>query len=357
MSVINRGFFDEAVQAAGEEINYLADINEDTVEESQYEIGLEGTMMHLYEAEEAWNKIQTYVAIEEFMGFKETGDTEYVLEEEKSEGFFTSVINWFKSMAGKVVATFKKFFAYMASKIKSDKAFIKKFKNTNIVVPEGLYVKGYEFSTDFNVQNVVGQCDTIINKVLIRTVRKASQQVPEAKAELDHFKSDYKAIVARMRGYAIHGRDVQLGSKEYSKELFKFFRTQQEKPTSIHIVKDSLPMYIKIVEDHATNVKAAKTSMDKIKEAINKTINQIKTDKKELDDNLEKSAKSVAFSYADAKIKLYKEKISILVQMNGALISALNQQNRQAKAIVYTVNGKQSKAVKENAIQTTLGNF
>ena len=54
MSVINRGFFDEAVETAGQEVNYLADINEDTVEESQYEIGLEGTMMHLYEAEEAW---------------------------------------------------------------------------------------------------------------------------------------------------------------------------------------------------------------------------------------------------------------------------------------------------------------
>ena len=160
-----------------------------------------------------------------------------------------------------------------------------------------------------------------------------------------------------MRGYAIHGRDVQLGSKEYSKELFKFFRHQQEKPTSIHILKDSLASYVKIVEDHAENVKDAKKSMEKIKEAINKVIAQIKADKKALGEGNDKKAKSVAFSYADAKIKLYKEKISILTQMNGALISALNQKNRQAKAIIYAVNARQTKAVGESAIQTTLGNF
>lgn len=359
MSVINRGFFDEAVQTAGEEINYLADINEDTVEESQYEIGLEGTMMHLYEAEEAWNKIQTYVAIEEFMGFKETGDTEYVLEGEKSESFFTSVINWFKSMAGKVVATFKKFVNYMASKIKSDKAFIKKFdgKIKNLVIPSGFTFKGYNYSIDSAI--VSKNSDKIKNYIMQKMPRSivsiTQRATEEAKKELDSYNSQKDSIKATIKGLGV-GNNKSMSEKEFGIELTKLFRSEQAVPSQISVTSSLLEEYFTYVSSHQDNVKEAKKSMEIIKGQINEAIKYVNKEKTDIK-KAEKSVKSIAMSYANAKISLYKEQISILSRVNGALISALNQRNRQAKSVIYAVNARQTKAVGESAVLTQLGNF
>lgn len=363
MSVINRGFFDEAVQAAGEEINYLADINEDTVEESQYEIGLEGTMMHLYEAEEAWNKIQTYVAIEEFMGFKETGDTEYVLEGEKSENFFTSVINWFRSMGAKIVATFKKFFNYMASKVKSDKGFVKKFGGQigNLVIPAGFRFKGYKFNIDSSkVQDAVDACDKFIDSKLPglgSTIASMNDtNLTSFKNKLDEYNSQ-KENYKDMLKAAVVGQSGSLSDKEFGIELTKIFRSGAAMPESLAPTKSLLEEYLKYVTDHSANVKKAKESMTKIKDTINKKIKLIEDDRKGFKKDEKSPSKAVAMSYAHAKISLCKDEITYITRLNGALISALHQQNRQAKSVIYAVNARQTKAVGESAIYTRLGNF
>lgn len=336
--------------------NYLVDINEDTVDESPYEPTLEGAMMHILEAEENWNAFQQAVALTELKGFTESGDVDYVLEAEQSEGFFTKAINWMRSMFGKVVQTFKKFVNYITSKVASDKHFIKKFEQSKLVVPSGFTFKGFRFNIDAVKIDARGNAiDTVIAKYF--PLQKGSlKQADNIIGTLEKYNSNKGACMDEMRAASI-GVPGQVSAKEAKLELKKMFRSGKTQPESISVSQNDLSSYIKIVKSHKESVDAAKTSMDKIKEQINKAIDNIKGWKSDIKNIEDKKAKSAAMSYINAHISALKSKATLLSMVNGALISALNQQNSQAKSLVYAVNAVQEKKKGDSKQEKTNESF
>ena len=336
--------------------DYLVDVNEDTVDESPYEPTLEGAMMHILEAEENWNAFQQAVALTELKGFTESGDVDYVLEAEQSEGFFTKAINWMRSMFEKVVQTFKKFVNYITSKVASDKHFIKKFENSKLVVPSGFTFKGFKFNTEALKINARG---TDIDKVIKKYFPLGKGSLKDADniiKALETYNSNKAACVDEMRAAAI-GVSGQVAAKEAKIELKKMFRSGKTQPESISLSSGDLSGYINKVKSHKDAVKKAKDAMDGIKKEVNKAIDDIKGWKSDAKSIEDKKAKSAAMSYINAHVSVLKTKATLLSMVNGALISALNQENSQAKAIIYAVNAVQEKKKGDSKQEKTNESF
>ena len=345
--MINNRNFEQFVETSVNE-NYLADINEDTVDESEYEVGIVGTMRHICENEETWNQIQQAIALTELKGFIETGDVEYVIEGVNFKEMFDKIIAWFRKAFATVIAAFKKFVAYITSKIKTDKGFIKKFGSSaaNLAIPKGFQFKGYVF-TNCDDANFISDADkrieSYINSVLGKTIDQAMSDPESTKAELDEYKSNYENILGIMRRKALMGGNNPIDKgKDYKISMVKLFRNNSQIPVMLDVTQEMLKESIQIVSDHSKNVKAAKESMNKIKDSINKIIGEIKKARNDIDKS-DKAAKSAGQSYANAKIKLNQQRTTILTKLNGELITALHQRNSQAKSLVYAVYATQGK--------------
>ena len=322
--------------------NYLADINEETVEESPYEPTFEGAMMHILEAEENWSKFQQATALTELKGFTESGDVEYVLEAEQSESFFTKAINWMRSMFAKVVQTFKKFVNYISGKVATDKHFNKKFENTKLTVPNGFTFKGFRFSTNaLNMDTRAKEIDKVIKEYfpLQQGNLKDADNIIKS---LEKYNSNKNACIDEMRAASIMGTG-QISAKEAKLELNKLFRSGKTQPEAISISSSDLTYYINKVKSHKDAVGAAKKSMDTIKTQVNAAIDDIKKWQSDVKTIQDKKAKSVAMSYINAHISALRTKATLLGVVNTALIGALNQENRQAKSVIYAVNAVQDK--------------
>lgn len=326
-------------------IDYLEDINEDTVEESQYEPTVEGAMMHIMEAEENWNKFQQAVALTELKGFKESGDVDFVLEAEQGESFFSKAIGWFKSMWGKIVQTYKKFVSYMMAKVSSDKQFIKKFEGAKINVPSGFKFKGYVYDFTFTLAEAGSKIDSVINQYFKLTSNDLNN-TEEVQKALQDFNSNKNTVFGKMRG-AVIGKDSATNS-EFRKELQKKFRGGKDKPEEFSVSNGDIPGYIKIVKSHADAVSKAKSAMDDMKKDINKAIGDINGWKAGVKKLSDKKAKSSAMSYINAHISVLKNKATMLSVANAELIGNLNTQNKQVKAVLYQIDSMSSKPKKKS---------
>jgi hypothetical protein len=329
--------------------DYVADITMDSVEESAYEPTMEGTLMHLLEAEENWNQIQEAIAFSELKGFMESGDPEYVLEAEQSEGMFTTVINWFKSMLAKIAAILKKFVNYMASKVASDKQFIKKFESIkgDLVIPSGFKFKGFNFSFNYDLATGNSKMTSIIDSTFNRA--PGNNSASEIKSVTDQIKSGKKSFSAKLRAAAL-GKSGNMEEKEFRTELKKMFRSNSATPTQISVSKSDIDKYFNCVSSHKDAVKMAKDNLKKFKDITNSSIDMVKTTKEHIKDTKDKKDRSAYMTYCNMKISAYKEKYTILSRVNGALIDALNQQNRQAKSVLYAINGRQKTKFDESTI-------
>ena len=86
-------------------------ISLESVQESPYELGMGGALMHVYENQLNWNAIMKSVGISEMKYYQNTGRDLFVNEAGAVAGFIEKVKAFFKKVIEKIKQIFKAFMA------------------------------------------------------------------------------------------------------------------------------------------------------------------------------------------------------------------------------------------------------
>lgn len=311
-----------------------ADLDLTNVQES-YEYGIERACAIVAESEMNYNKIMQAVGVAEATAVAETG-AEMVYEASDISGFFAKVKEFFQKLIEKIKSLFKKFFGMLDSWIKSDKDFVNKYKSDLVKADtRNFEFKGYTFTNlGFDIGAAgVKVMDTGVDKLKIN-LNSLDKSNPE---EVFRAYEDKEDVLEEARGAAI-GKGA-LSSSDFHKELFEYFRNGESEKETIDKIN------VTDLMSELVNAKTAKTQATKdynnvvkfFKELIKDTDNiekealKVATNKDTADDKKESESKIVRV--ASIASEMLKEASSIVTIVNGAKMTALKDNNRQAKAV------------------------
>lgn len=291
---------------------------------------MEASYIIAYEAESNYNSIMKAMGLNEISIYESTG-VEMVYEASSAAGFLGKVKEFFVNLLKKIEGLFKRFFALLDGFVKSDKDFVKKYERTiGTVNTSGFKYKGYKFN--LNAVNIGGG-DSAIQSLI--NSKKSDGLDEDAKSDL----------YEEFRGKVFSSSKGKLESNEFSKELFEALRSGENSKDDIEGIKGF--EQLSIISSSAKSKKDAEAAYKPLKKAIEDAI-------KLTDTNIKNAGKNISSSdEADtntAKIKVYsdeaamlKEKAVILNIANGALLTAIRDKNRQAKAICVALVGYKPK--------------
>lgn len=335
------------------------------------------------------NAIIEMAAIEEFNYFEQTGE-EMVYEEGKLGGFIEAAKNFFLKLWEKVKSIFKKAGMLFASKAKTDKEFLNKykkdlneaqnkgfgdkeipmfdyvfygmaestltaaFKDKNLVVASdgnGASVKYEEMNNADSAQNAVAilskQKDIITNitnipsttdaaakETLIKTIDDQIKTVNESDWKTDYYEALRETL---LKGVDRNYKGGPVAAKEFSKEIAEVC----QKDTSKDDV--SLSTAVKKAVEHLENskslIKAIDNALKTWKREINsivKSLEQVQKGftrdfrKEASDENKQKGYKHTLLS---AAIQLMKETKNIMIAFHSGLLTQLKNCSAQSKSI------------------------
>lgn len=292
----------------------------EVVVESPYELGIGGALMHVYENECNYNALVKAAALSEMKYYNQTGGDLFVQEAGAFSSFIQKVKAFFVKVIEKIKSIFHKFMAKINQYTLDDKKFVKKYE----VELKRRDLKDFEFN---GYAFPAFAADIKSDKSIVADV--------DANGEDDQDKLN--DIVDKNRGSIVGGSDMT--EAEFRAEL-------KEK---LYGDKDDIKVDIRKVLTAITNHKAAVDAAEKAKKEIIKTIegiikgleNTYKDTDKAIDAGLKndtmndatKEAKSKALKGIDNKVKVYKAYCNDLTVYFGAKVKALNDENRQNKAI------------------------
>ena len=330
------------------------------VQESKYELGLEGALMHVYESECNYNAIIKSVGISELKYYQETGKDLFVNEAGAFKGFLGKVKAFFQAVIEKIKSIFKKFAATMNKYLLSDKDFEKKYRKQVLDKLSGakdFEVKGYTFDglDDFikSLKNKVGSVYQMQLGKINKIGTDGGADTYTSKGDLDA--DGIETAKDTTRGSILGGEACDV--EDFRKELKnKCYGNDGEKED---IKVDSA--YMAAAFDR---LKTAKSDIDNANEAQKKLTDEISKVIKALDglgDKFDKNHKdddkADELSNAEAKSKQTKavnNTIDILKAASndyttafGTAVGALKDRNRQAKA--FAVKALSYKAQEEAA--------
>lgn len=303
------------------------------IQECAYEPGIEAAWAIVAESEANYNAIMQAVGIEELNAFEESG-AEMVYEAGQISGFVGKAKEFFIKMWEKIKGLFTKFFAMFNQYTKSDKDFINKYKSHLVKInTRDFEYKGFNFTNlDLDIGGLVVKATAAANSAIGSSIY-STPTAKDTAEKINKACEDKTELVEKMRGAAIGESSLEAG--EYTKELFKLFRSGEDsKETLDNIDVSNLIMAISENSQLKKNAEKSYKELEKIfKEAL-KTLN--KSDKEMLknfpgpDGN---ETKSEAIRALNNNIFLLKEAINISQIANGAKLTAIKDCNRQAKAI------------------------
>ena len=291
-------------------------ISYSAVQESPYELGIGGALMHVYENECNYNALMKAAALSEMRYYNQTGGDLFVQEAGAFSGFLGKVKEFFKKVIEKIKSIAKKFVAKINQYTMKDKEFVKKYEKE--LVRRNLKdfeFDGYKFPLTKGNVSATGA---------INGVRSDSDQ------------DAINDIIERNRGNIVGGSAMT--ESEYRDELKEKLYGDKENMDNISIRNE-----LGIIRDTSKFVKEAeKQEKDIIKEIedfiknIDKSIDAANKNA----NNLQKAGKDSDAKMADDYIKNMNNRITVYKALSndltiyfGAYVKALNDRNRQAKAI------------------------
>lgn len=293
-----------------------------------------------------YTNIMKSIGITELSIYESTG-AEMIYESANIKGFFSKIKEFFVKLWNKIKGMFKKFFMLIASYTMKDKDFINKYKKDLLRVnTRDLKVNGYEFT---NLNWSVDTADKAIDKVIKKNlggISGFSVDSKNAAAINDAYeKNDREDAIEEMRAFSI-GQTGSLNESEFTQELFEYFRDGEDSP--VELDKISISSCIAIISGSHDAEKNAKKAFKSTEKAINTVLKDLdKTEKEALKsvptkNDQNKTDESAAIVKATSNMNSYiHAKMNILTKVNGALLRAIKDQNRQAKAIcVKAINYK-----------------
>lgn len=279
--------------------------------------------------------IMKSIGIAELAVYESTG-AEMIYEGANIKGFFAKVKEFFVKLWNKVKGLFKKFFALIGSYTMKDKDFINKYKKDLLKVNlKDFTVKGYNYTNlNWSPATAAGKIEEIIKKET--TVDTFAVTASNAGAINDACeKADREDARDAMRGAAI-GKS-KMDESEFTEELFKYFRKDEDAPVELENI--SITNCISVISGSDEAEKGAKKAFKETEKAINEVLKALdKTEKEALKavpkEGAAKTDESAAIVKAVSNVNAYiHDEMNILTKVNGALLRAIKDANRQAKAI------------------------
>ena len=308
--------------------------------EPKYENFDEAALASIVEAENNYNNIMQAIGIDEFTFLEENG-YEMVYTESSASGFLGKVKEFFKNLYQKIKGLFQKFIALIDSYAKSDKDFVNKYRRQLLTVN----TKDFEYK-GFNFVKLAPNVGVAMDKAYGVT---GLNKVGIGSTETLKAVEDETDIGEKMRGAAINaigGPSGSLEAGEFSKELFILFRDGEE--SKISIDKVDVSGELSVILNYNETKKHAEKTFKELEKAINETLKGLDKTEKELvkkspgekdaDGKVQPDeANSKAVQVVSKQIKFTKEMLSIGQTINGAQLTALKDQNRQAKSICVSL--------------------
>lgn len=332
------GVFNNIVTESG-----LANIANESYIECNYEPGTEAALHHVAESEQNYLNMIKAIGIEELNYYDVTGE-EMVYEEGKISSFIETAKKYFLIVWKKIQGLFARFMAKINVFIKSDKAFIDKYKNKFGTTKDFKY-KGFKFTIN---QVQVDQEKKMDSALPSDAILKFDKNITEDKAKKSiQALNSFNEIEDEMRG-SIFG-ESSLTSSEFNKKLFETLRNGEDSKEEIEGAD------IEELKRIVLGTGDAKTALDKayraLKERVNKTISELTKTEKELK-NSEGDLKSLHVKVVGDIIKVKKAELNIMQVINGAVLSAIKAENRQAKMILASLVRRTVKDEDGNIIES-----
>jgi len=312
------------------------------VNESPYELGIGGALMHVYENECNYNALMKAAALSELKYYNENGGDLFVQEAGAFSGFLAKIKAFFLKVIEKIKSIAHKFMAKVNQYTMSDKDFVKKYQ-TEILRRD---LKDFEFTGyKFPKFNAGIEKD---NKVLVNGI-------PAKDADQDTLNE----VIEKNRGKIVGGsamteseyRDA-LKEKLYGdKDSFPVVNREQldiitKTKDDIKAVEDDKKSIIKAIEDI---IKATENTWKADNKALNDTVKDLKDDVKE--------EKEAALKLLDHQVYVWKAYSNDLTVYFGAKAKSLVDRNRQAKAICVKALSYKAKNESASVEESAYGNI
>lgn len=325
----------------------------DSVAESALEPNMAGAYAIVAESECNYNSIMQAIGIHELSVLESTG-AEMIYEAADVKGFFKKIKDFFLSILAKIAGLVKRFFAMIDQHAQNDANFVKKYKSQLLAVKSlrDFECQGYKFTNmdwspstasdkiDGVIKSALGNGTTLasLSSVLKATASSVTEADKEVLAKIIAATDDTEDVHDKMRGAAIGASSFDTG--EFGEEIFKYFHGDETTKEDI-----STPSASDIITTISTTAKAKKTAKDAYT-AIEKVINKEIKDLDKLESDIMKlvpgktdDAKALQEYYAKSvsatsrTSAITKTKLAMINQVYGGLLTAIKDENSQARSI------------------------
>lgn len=298
------------------EMNTRTSIETD-IQESPYELGIGGALMHVYENECNYNAIMKAAALSEMKYFNQTGGDLFVQEAGAFSNFIQKAKAFFKKIIEKIKSIAKKFMAMIRQYTMKDKDFVKKYQTDllrrNLTDFE---FKGYAFP------RWSGNTSTTGADSAVKT---------DGSDDVDAIND----IIEKNRGNIVG--EGPLTESEYRSELKEKLYGDKDD------IKVNIREQLGFISETNDLVKAAEKEEKSIVDGIEKLIKNLDKAANDIDKSIKKdgtSASDESIHSRDEGIKGINNRITVYKALSndltvyfGAVTKALKDRNRQAKAI------------------------
>lgn len=324
---------------------------------SVHESMTEGAAAIIYESELNFSNMMKAIGINEVNYFAENG-TSVVYEGTTLSSVFTRMKEFFRSIAKKIKELFNKFIMQIDAWIRSDKDFVTKHRAALLQVnTKGFEYKGYKFTT--NAASAAGALSSLDGYLSKNEMKQAN--INGAAAKLDGYTKAWKDNradhIESMRGSSI-GKNEKLTAKEFDEALFKLFRNGDDKRDTITGINTNT--LLDTISNFKTQKDAAKKSMESIDKNINKIIEGLNKQEREIakfakDESQESiQRKAAAMRFITELSAAEKDKLAVIQKVHSSQMSSMKHENRQAKSICVRMLNyapkNESAAVRESAV-------
>lgn len=357
-------FYDSFKHTTGSSIiaaNEAATVMEDdSVKPSMYEDFTEGAMVAVAESETNYTRLMMGIGITEAVAYSETGEPMVY-----TESFIGDVVDkikaFFKKLWDKIKALFKRFILMFDQYFKSDKDFLKKYKSRILKSStKDVTYNGYPFSkaNGFRGANLAGLNNINADTVNAEIERRVLPELMNARGNSDTLSERREEIADNFRGEIVDKQSVD--ASDFHDELFEYFHGSTSKET----LSDSDPELnlsncITTLEQNKEYIKSAQKIVDKIGKWIDDAVKRIEQDsKREItayknnpnnSDREKTEMETDSTKLVTVEISIYRDCGGILTQTIGAVLTALKDMNRQARAICAKAIVKSGKINEESA--------
>lgn len=358
-------FYDSFNHTTGSSIiaaNEAATIMEDdSVKPSMYEDFTEGAMVAVAESETNYTRLMMGIGITEAVAYSETGEPMVY-----TESFIGDVVDkikaFFKKLWDKIKALFKRFVLMFDQYFKSDKDFLKKYKIRILKSStKDMTFSGYPFSKSKGVKagSAVGSKIESANAV-VKTIEDkiGKYNLNTTEDALDKLSEKREETVDQFRGSLVEQNSVD--ASDFHDELFEYFHGATSKETlSDSDAEMNLSNCIIVLEKSTDAIKSAQKIVDKIGKWIDDAVKTIENEAKSAteknisnmsgSDDEKSKAKTLQGRIVNTHIALFRDCGGVLTQYAGAVLTALKDLNRQARAICAKAIVKSGKINEESA--------